>query len=154
MNPKTTHRKESPMHLTSNRPTLASHARSARRARRAARALRNAGMTLTEIMIVIIIMAMIAAAVGAAVIPKFQDAQRHAAAMDAEAIRSAAESYSLENGARDCPTVDELVEAHELRRGSRTLDPWGTAFKIECAGGEITVKSAGPDHQFGGDDDI
>ena len=33
-------------------------------------------------------------------------------------------------------------------------DPWGTAFKIECTGGEVTVKSAGPDGQFGGDDDI
>jgi general secretion pathway protein G len=111
-------------------------------------------MTLTEIMIVIIIMAMIAAAVGAAVIPKFRDAQRRTAATDAQAIRSAAESYSLEHGTRDCPTVEELVEAGEIRRGSRMTDPWGTAFKIECSGTDIEVKSAGPDGQFGGDDDI
>jgi general secretion pathway protein G len=133
--------------------TLASSTRSAK-SRRALRRLRQQAMTLTEIMIVIIIMAMIAAAVGAAVIPKLNQAKVSTARTDAQAVRSAVEGYMMANTTNDCPTIDELLEQGELRRGSRTTDPWNNAFKIECTRDGADVTSAGPDGEWGSDDDI
>ena len=125
-----------------------------RAARRAMKRLRQQAMTLTEIMIVIIIMAMIAAAVGAAVIPKFIEAQVKTARLDVGSVRAAAESYRMTHGFNLCPTTETLIAEHELGRGTRTTDPWGKPFRIECAPDEVTVISGGRDGEFGGDDDI
>lgn len=118
------------------------------------RAARRAGMTLTEIMIVVIIMALIATAVGVAVIPKWREAQVRQTRTDAQTIRGAAERFVIGNTGNDCPSMNDLVEGGEISRQSRTKDAWDRDFKIECDGNEIIVSSAGPDGQFGGDDDI
>lgn len=123
-------------------------------ARRRLRARRQEGMTLTEIMIVVIIMALIAAAVGVAVIPKWRQAQATTARTDAHTIRGAAERYLLTNNNAECPSVATLIEAGEISTQSRTKDPWDHDFRIECQGTEIVVSSGGPDGQFGGEDDI
>lgn len=124
------------------------------RTRARIRAARRAGMTLTEIMIVVIIMALIATAVGVAVIPKWRQAQITQTRTDAQTIRGAAERFVIGNTGNDCPSVNDLIEGGEISRQARTKDAWEHDFKIECDGTEITVSSAGPDGQFGGEDDI
>jgi general secretion pathway protein G len=114
---------------------------------------REEGMTLVEIMIVVIIMALIATAVGVAVLPQLQKAQDKTAKGDAQAIRSAVTLYIGENPG-ECPTVDDLKEGGFIDSSKRTADPWDNEFQIECNGSNISVISAGKDGQFGTEDDI
>ncbi len=122
-----------------------------RRAERKRRA--REGMTLIEIMIVVIIMAMIAAAVGMAVLPALERRRARQARSDAMTVRSAAEMYLAEDPSADCPTMEDLVSAHIINSATNTTDPWGSPFTIRCDGTEITVTSEGLSEHGGGDDD-
>jgi hypothetical protein len=69
-----------------------------------------------------------------------------------------------------CPTVDQLVAGHaievdpDLHRGKShpgkvgvipgTADPWGNAFRIDCAAADVHVRSAGPDGKMDTNDDV
>jgi general secretion pathway protein G len=119
-----------------------------------ARRRRRAGMTLVEIMIVVIIMALVAGAVAFAVIPQLNRSRIETARTDAMAVRSAVELYLAQNPTGDCPTMGDLVDERILNASARTEDPWGNDFVIECDGDEISVGSNGPDGQPGTEDDI
>jgi len=120
-----------------------------RRIRRA----RRSGMTLVEIMIVVIIMALIATAVGIAVLPQFTKAKEKTAETDVQTIDSAVQLYIM-HGGNDCPTVEDLLEDGSLEEGKATVDPWNQDYIIECNGDNITVISIGGDGQPGTEDDI
>ncbi|RZO58863.1 MAG: prepilin-type N-terminal cleavage/methylation domain-containing protein [Sandaracinaceae bacterium] len=120
--------------------------------RRIRRRSRRAGMTLVEIMIVVIIMSLIATAVGMAVIPMIVRARIEQASTDAATIRGVAEMWLIENGT--CPSVSELVDEGVLRDGTRTLDPWDSPWSLECERTSVHVTSAGPDRELGTEDDI
>jgi general secretion pathway protein G len=124
----------------------------AKRVRRIVHRRREA-MTLIEIMIVVIIMALIATAVGIAVLPQFTRAKEKTAESDVQTIRSAVQLYIMHGGS-DCPTVEDLLEDGSLEEGKNTVDPWNNEYAIECDGDNITVISGGPDGQPGSEDDI
>lgn len=111
------------------------------------------GMTLVEIMIVVIIMAMIATAVGMAVIPQLVNARIRQAQTDAHVIRGAAEMYQAQNPGT-CPTIDVLTEERILNGQTQTEDPWSHPYVIDCEGADVTVSSWGPDGNAGTEDDI
>lgn len=115
---------------------------------------RNAGMTLVEIMIVVIIMALIATAVGVAVLPRLQQARVDSTRTDAQSVRSAAIMYVSENPGGDCPSVDDLTEGGYLDSSRRTADAWDRPFVIQCERNEVIVTSAGEDGEMGTEDDI
>lgn len=125
------------------------------RAKRAQRIARRAieGMTLVEIMVVVIIMALIATAVGVAVLPQLEKARIKTAKSDASSITSAATLWIADH-AGQCPTVADLLEDGLLARNKNSKDPWDNEYVIECDGDGVTTKSAGPDKQMGGEDDI
>ena len=75
------------------------------------------------------------------------------ASSDVQGIDGAVQLYIMQVGG-DCPTVDDLLSEGVLGSAEYTVDPWGVRYRIECAGDEITVMSAGPDRTFGTDDDI
>lgn len=110
-------------------------------------------MTLMEIMIVIIILAMIGTGVAVAVLPQLEKAQIKSTKTDAQALRSAVTLYIADNP-RECPTVEDLVNEKYLDRSKRTTDAWETEFQISCEEGDVIVVSAGPDLQFETEDDI
>lgn len=114
----------------------------------------RAGVTLMEIMVVIIIIAIISAGVGAAVYPRLQKAKEESTKADAQAIRSAAEQFRMENNGTECPTVDKLVEDHYLDKSKRKMDAWDQPFTVTCEEDDITVVSSGKDKQPGTEDDI
>ena len=120
--------------------------------RRAVRAVER-GVTLVEVLIVVAIMSMMAAAVVVAVIPKFKDAQVKTADQNAREIRNAVVRYRA-RGTDTCPTVTQLVSEKEIDTASNTNDPWGSAYKIECGDDEIYVLSLGPDKKEGTADDV
>lgn len=124
----------------------------ARRARR--RSLAREGMTLVEIMIVVIIMALIATAVGVAVLPRLKKARIDSTKADAQTVRSAVQMYLGDHPGGDCPSMEKLVEDGQLDRSKRTSDAWDRPFQIECDGEDVSVVSPGPDGQMGTEDDI
>jgi general secretion pathway protein G len=127
----------------------------ARRAKRFRRLLARgaAGMTLIEIMVVVIIMGLIASAVGFGVFRMLARAKIRTAEQEVSRIRSAIQLYQHDHSDQ-CPTIDQLVADGQLDRSASTNDPWGHAFAIACDGDNITVQSAGPDGRPGTADDI
>jgi general secretion pathway protein G len=117
------------------------------------RATRQAGMTLIEIMIVVVIMALVATGVGIAVIPQLQKAKIKQAESAVETVRSAVQLYMATNNA-ECATMPQLIEDKAIDKSKATTDPWDREYRIECDGTEVMVLSAGPDGQFETDDDI
>ncbi|HEY8428331.1 MAG TPA: type II secretion system protein [Sandaracinaceae bacterium] len=122
--------------------------------RRHLRRRRRAGMTLVEIMIVVIIMALIATGVAVAVMPQLERAKIRDTQTGVAAVRGAAEMYLADSPGNDCPSVEDLVEGGFLNRNTRTTDAWDNEFSIECDGTDVIVTSAGPDGQMGTEDDI
>jgi general secretion pathway protein G len=117
------------------------------------RARRRQGMTLIEIMIVVVIMALVATGVGIAVIPQLQKAKIKQAESAVEIVRSAVQLYMATNNA-ECATMEQLIEDKAIDKSKATTDPWDRPYQIECDGTEVTVTSAGPDGEFGTEDDI
>ena len=92
---------------------------------------RRRGMTLVEIMIVVVIMALIATAVGVAVLPALSGAKEDIAQQNVAAIKQAAIAYILDGGS-GCPTVDDLIDDRKLDEDTDPQDPWGNAYELEC----------------------
>jgi general secretion pathway protein G len=112
-------------------------------------------MTLIEIMLVVVIMSMLAAGVGIAVIKAKERADLNLARSAVSSLAGVAEAFQMTNGSSaDCPTLGDLQASKLLRRGTNTDDPWGTPYEILCDGGEVDVRSAGPDRERGTADDI
>ncbi|MCA9534912.1 MAG: type II secretion system protein GspG [Myxococcales bacterium] len=140
------------MNAPSNLPLRLNTPRFAR-STRTARARRTLGMTLVEIMIVVVIMALMATAVGVAVIPRLKAARITQTRTDAQTVASAAMQYIIENPGEGCPTIQELSGGY-LSSSTRLKDAWDNDFAIECSGDEVNVRSAGPDGNMGTEDDI
>ncbi len=115
---------------------------------------RREGMTLVEIMIVVIIMALIATAVGVAVLPALGRARVNQTRSDAQAVRSAVLLYLGSEPGADCPSMDQLLESGTIDHARRTTDAWDNPFLIECDGDDIIVRSNGPDGNPGTEDDV
>jgi general secretion pathway protein G len=121
------------------------------------RALRRAaarGVTLIEVLIVVAILGMIAAGVTVGVFPKFKEAQIKTTETNAREIRNAAQRWRGLNGGSECPTVAQLVQAHEIDSASKTDDSWGVPYKVMCTEEDVVVMSPGPDKKEGTADDI
>jgi len=138
----------SPKTSTPRRTLRDAARRSVRRALRAA----QRGMTLTEIMIVVVIMGLIASAVGIAVFDRLKEARVKTCEQDVRQIENAAELWQTEH--RGCPTMAQLREDRALDRRARERDPWDNDYILTCEGGEVRVHSKGPDGQDGSDDDV
>jgi general secretion pathway protein G len=122
-----------------------------RTGRRALRRMK--GMTLIEIMIVVIIMAVIATAAGVALYPQLERANIDATRTDSHTVAGAVELYMAQNQG-ECPTMQDLIDGRVMNRSQRTTDAWEHDFSIECTDEGVLVVSAGPDGQMGNEDDV
>lgn len=126
--------------------------RSLRRITRSARRAQR-GMTLIEIMIVVVIMGLIASAVGIGVFNQAKRAKQQTAEQEVRAIEHATQLWQQDHPS-GCPTVTQLQTDRVLDSHSRSRDPWDNEYIISCDNGDVTVRSKGPDGQEGNDDDI
>ncbi|GMT96454.1 type II secretion system major pseudopilin GspG [Corallococcus caeni] len=112
---------------------------------------KNRGMTLIEIMVVITILGLIAAAVGVAVIPKLEEAKQDTAKLDIRNIQSAMKLYYTKKGSYpDTATgLKALVDTQNLER--MPLDPWGREYVYMNEGGKPVITSYGADGNPGGE---
>jgi general secretion pathway protein G len=110
------------------------------------------GMTLIEIMVVITILGMIAAAVSIQVINSWRTAQRDTVTTDFKTIESQLEMYALRKGR--LPEPSQGLSALVSEGISRELpkDPWGTPYQYIANGSEVTLTSLGGDAASGGTD--
>jgi general secretion pathway protein G len=114
----------------------------------------EAGVTLTEVMIVVVILGLIAAGVGAAVLPRLNQAKIETTRTNAREIRRAAETWRGNNGGDTCPSAQMLLQSKAIDTGSKITDGWDQPFKILCEDDETIVFSSGPDKKEGTADDI
>ncbi|MFK7999063.1 MAG: hypothetical protein AB8H86_05675 [Polyangiales bacterium] len=74
--------------------------------------------------------------------------------MDAATIRQAMVLFRAEKPEAGCPSMTRLLAGGYLDGAMRTEDAWGNDFRLSCEGREVYAVSAGPDGEFGTDDDI
>jgi general secretion pathway protein G len=117
------------------------------------RARRARGVTLIEVMIVVVILGLIAGGVAVAVFPQFLKAQIRTTRIDARAMRTQASAWRSEHtDDPSCPTPQVLRDAQLLDSGSKLTDAWGTPFQIVCKETQTIVISLGPDKKESADD--
>jgi general secretion pathway protein G len=112
---------------------------------------RNRGMTLIEIMVVITILGLIAAAVGVAVIPQLEQARRDRASLDIKNIQGAMKLYYTKKGKYPdtASGLQALVETQALE--SMPKDPWNNDYVYINEGGKPVIISYGADGTAGGE---
>ena len=113
------------------------------------------GMTLIEIMVVITILGLIAAAVAVNVVGQLSDARIKQARTDLHTLENCLDLYKVDKGRY--PTSEEglqaVVSAGKCKAGLR--DPWGHDYVYlypgQVHGDSFDIKSYGADGQPGGD---
>ncbi|HZW60265.1 MAG TPA: type II secretion system major pseudopilin GspG [Woeseiaceae bacterium] len=128
---------------------------------------REAGFTLIEIMVVVIILGILAAIVAPNVIGRVGDAQIAAAKQDIRGIENALKFYRLDNFAY--PTTEQGLQALVTRPSDPTIknwksggyldrlpkDPWGNPYQYLNPGqnAEIDIYTLGRDGRPGGEEE-
>lgn len=112
---------------------------------------KNRGMTLIEIMVVITILGLIAAAVGIAVVPKLEQAKHDRAVLDIQNIQGALKLYYAKKG--NYPDTASGLNALVTDQDFETVpkDPWNHDYLYLNEGGKPLIKSYGRDGQEGGE---
>ena len=111
---------------------------------------RSRGMTLIEIMVVLVILGLIAGAIGYNVFERLKDAQVKSAKLETKAISDAVDLYHVETGQwPENLTVLVPKFIKDLHK-----DPWGGDYQYLKTGDGYDVYSYGPDKAQGGGDDI
>jgi general secretion pathway protein G len=125
-----------------------------RRIPRKTRRIVARGVTLIEVMIVVVILGLIAGGVAIAVLPKLKKAQVDTTTTSARELRRAAETWRAAHASDQCPTAQMLLQDKTIDSASKITDAWDNPFKIACEEDETIVSSAGPDKKDGTLDDI
>jgi general secretion pathway protein G len=123
---------------------------------RCQRAVRDAGFTLVEIMVVIVILGLLATLVVPNVIGMSDEAKVTKAQTDVKSIYESAKLFRVKNGKvptmEDLTTPDDKGQAYVENIGN---DPWDHEYVIrETERGKFEVISMGPDGSDGTEDDI
>jgi general secretion pathway protein G len=124
----------------------------------------EAGLTLIEMLIVLVIIAVVAGLITANVINRPDEARVTTTKGSISSIEGALKMYRLDNG--DYPTTDQglkaLVEkpsippvpANWAQGGylsAAPLDAWGKPYEYKSEGGGFTIRSFGKDGKPGGE---
>ena len=130
------------------------------------RKMRDRGVTLIELMVVLVILGLIASVIGPRVVGYLAGAKSDTAKLQIEEIGAALDLYKLELGRY--PTTEEglqaLVQAPAGGAGWRgpylkkklvPKDPWGNPYHYAAPGqhGVYDVYSYGADNRQGGEDE-
>lgn len=121
----------------------------------------QAGFTLVELLLVLVILALIGGLVLPGIIGKAEGAKVKAASSQIDRISMAVESFYLDTGTKPdslAQLVDEPGDANGWNgpyvKRSALKDPWGRDYEYTMPGehGDFDIISYGADGQPGGDD--
>lgn len=131
---------------------------------RISRRIRNAGFTLIELMVVLVIIGVLAALIVPNVLDRADDARSTAAKTDIANLVQALKLYKLDN--QRFPTAEQGLQALVAKPSAGPTaanwrpyldklpnDPWGRPYQYLNPGikGEVDVMSFGADGQAGGE---
>lgn len=125
---------------------------------------KQAGFTLIEVMVVVLILAVLATFVAPKFLGKPEEARITRVKADIKAIKTSLDLYRLDNFSY--PTTGDGLKALVTKPASapdnwkqyldeEPVDPWGNPYKYTnpgTRGGEIDIYSLGPDRVPGNDD--
>ena len=114
------------------------------------------GFTLVEMLVVIAIIGMLATLAVKNLMPSMQTASITTAEAGARSLYGDCVTYQMKH--HKYPTsLDQLCEGDEpiLESDKPLYDPWDNKYELEMKGkNRLIIKSAGPDGEFGTEDDI
>jgi general secretion pathway protein G len=119
-------------------------------ARRAA----TRGMTLIEILVVLAIIGLIMGGVAVVAVNAMTQARIDTTRTDIGNLTASVEMYQLQKKGKCPKTVQDLKAAGLIKKANQ--DAWGNDFVLKCPGEHdgVDISSAGPDGEFGNEDDI
>jgi len=123
---------------------------------------RQAGFTLIEVMVVVVILGILAAIIVPKVMSRPEQARMVKVRQDILAIQSALDLYKLDKGrypttSRGLQALVEKPAAPPVPRNWKSegylqempVDPWGDAYQYSNDGGKLRIFSYGPDGSEG-----
>ena len=108
------------------------------------------GMTLVEIMVVIVILTLISSAIAVYAVKQGDHAREQVARNDMRVILDALDLYRVQRGRYPAPTASLSALRDDLHLMS-IQDPWGNEYVYLLEGNQPLVRTYGADGQPGGD---
>ena len=112
------------------------------------------GLTLVELVIVIMIIGVLTAAISIGVLQAQKRANQGAAKTACNTVRQATMQWKAVHPGEDCPSVEQLRKERDLDTGFNLKDPWGGYYKPQLRQRRDHLHERRPDKKEGTEDDI
>lgn len=122
------------------------------------------GFTLTELLVVLVVLSLIAAALTPQVLGRLDRSKVRAAKLQLNTLSTSLDMFKIDNGRYpsteqglaaliSAPTQSAAWDGPYVRSGQSIIDPWNRAFVYKADGSQFTLTTLGADGEIGGESD-